>query len=65
MDNLAGLNIGFHILKEKLPFHLAHYYGYDEELMRSRLEALMFDWETFDPYNCTIDGIPVGERLVL
>jgi hypothetical protein len=64
MDNYAGLNLGFHILKEKLPRHLADNYGYDETLVRSKLEALTFDWETFDPNSCTIAGVPVGERLV-
>lgn len=65
MDNLSGLNLGTLILNEKLPKHLATSYGYDEELMKTRLEALSFDWGTFDPYECTIDGVPVGELLLL
>jgi hypothetical protein len=64
MDNFAGLNLALHIIKEKLPGHLAEYYGYDASMVQSKLEALAFDWETFDPYSCTIAGIPVGERLV-
>ncbi|KAL3894305.1 MAG: hypothetical protein SGARI_007787, partial [Bacillariaceae sp.] len=64
MDNFAGLNIGLNIIKEKLPAHLADYYGYDEGMVRSKLEALTFDWETFDPYECTIAGVPVGDRLI-
>jgi hypothetical protein len=63
MDNFAGLNIGSKILKDKLPSHLAHNYGYDEDKIRSKLEALIFDWETFDPYDCTIAGVPVAQRL--
>jgi hypothetical protein len=63
MDNFAGLNVGSLILKEKLPVHLAQNYGYDEDLVRSKLQALTFDWETFDPYNCTIAGVPVAQRL--
>jgi hypothetical protein len=64
MDNFAGLNLGLNIIKDKLPGHLANYYGYKEDMVRAKLESLAFDWETFDPYSCTIDGIPVGERLV-
>jgi membrane-associated phospholipid phosphatase len=64
MDNYAGLNIGLKIIQDKLPAHLASAYGYDEDMVRNKLEALAFDWETFDPYSCTIAGEPVGARLV-
>ncbi|KAG7370516.1 hypothetical protein IV203_019086 [Nitzschia inconspicua] len=64
MDNYAGLNLGSKIMIEKLPGHLAEYYGYNETAVRSRLEALEFDWETFDPRTCTIGGVPVGDRLL-
>ncbi|KAG7372892.1 hypothetical protein IV203_033616 [Nitzschia inconspicua] len=64
MDNYAGLNLGSKIRIEKLPGHLAENYCYNETAVRLRLEALEFDWETFDPRTCTIAGVPVGDRLV-
>lgn len=62
MDNFAGLNIGTEIIKEKLPGHMQDNYGCDAEKMKTKLELLAFDWETFDPYTCTIAGVPVSER---
>lgn len=62
-DNLAGLNIGQHLIKECLPNYLRKKFGYDESTIRSRLHALSFDWKTFDPVECTIDGIPAGDFL--
>jgi membrane-associated phospholipid phosphatase len=62
-DNLAGLNIGQQIVKDKLPAHLSERYGYDAAAIKTKLERLSFDWADFDPYNCTIAGVSVSERL--
>lgn len=50
-DNIAGLNIGQKIVREQLPAFAAKEYGYDETLVRARLEKLSFDWNTFDSKN--------------
>jgi membrane-associated phospholipid phosphatase len=63
MDNLAGLNVGQEILKRKLPGYLAANYNSDPTVVSERLEKLSFDWKDFDPYNCTIANVPVGDRL--
>lgn len=65
MDNYAGLNIGLQIIRETMAGHLAKSYGYNETSVQTKLDALAFDWETFDPYNCTIAGVPVADRLVV
>lgn len=62
-DNLAGLNLGQAVLREKLPGHLSESYGCDSAKLQDRLDRLSFDWETFDPAQCTIDGTPVSKRL--
>ena len=62
-DNYAGLNLGMHIIKEKFPKYMAEKYHSNEQKLRERLEYLTFDWKDFDPYKCTIAGVPVGKRL--
>jgi len=62
-DNLAGLNLGQRIIRENLPTFLKERYGYDIDKVKTRLEKLSFDWNTFDSAACTIDGVPAGEFL--
>jgi hypothetical protein len=62
MDNYAGINIGQQIVLEKLPPYMSERYGCDADKLTKKLELLSFDWGDFDPYNCTIAGVPVGER---
>jgi hypothetical protein len=54
MENFAAINIASKILKDELPFHLAHYCGYDQDKVRSNFESLVLEWETFDPSDCTM-----------
>jgi hypothetical protein len=56
-DNIAGLNIGQRIIREKLPKFLADNYGYDKGLVQKKLELLSFDWNDFDSKTGTIKGI--------
>jgi len=62
-DNIAGLNIGQRILFEKFPAMMKEKYGYQHDKLQARLEALSFDWNTFDAVECTIDGVPVADFL--
>jgi len=64
-DNLAGLNIGQRVIREKLPEFLSDTYGYDSNLVKEKVEALSFDWNkvTFTDDGCNIDGVPHGEFL--
>jgi len=43
-DNLAGLNAGQRIIREKIPEFLREHYGYDEALVRKKVRKLSFDW---------------------
>lgn len=63
MDNYAGLNLASLVLLEKFPAMLNENYGADLNKVRERLEYLRFDWYDFNPHNCTIAGVPVGDRL--
>jgi len=63
-DNIAGLNIGQRIIKEKLPEYVKTNYGptsKEFEKIERRLEALSFDWNEYDPEKCTINKIPVKD----
>ena len=62
-DNIAELNIGQRMIRERLPDYLSTKFGYDATIIRSRLDALALDWKTFDSASCTMDGIPAGEFL--
>ena len=62
-DNLAGLNIGQRIMRETLPSMLEERYGYDSSMVASKLEALSFDWNTFDSETCTIGGVSSADFL--
>lgn len=56
-DNIAGLNIGQRIIKEKLPEYVKTNYGPTSEEINKierRLKALSFDWNEYDPEKCTI-----------
>lgn len=44
-DNLAGLNAGQRIIREKLPKFLSEQYGYDEEKVKEKVKYLSFDWD--------------------
>ena len=63
MDNYAGINIGMLIIKEKLPAFLSERYNYDQARVDAKLEHLVFDWADFDSYSCSIEGVPVADRL--
>jgi len=60
-DNIAGLNIGQRIVREKLPAFLAENYGYDYDLVDSKVKALSFDWNTFESATGYIDGKSAAE----
>ena len=62
-DNLAGLNIGHQLIRNQLPSMLAEKYGYDSDMVASKLEALSFEWESFDSEACTIGGLSTAEFL--
>lgn len=63
MDNIAGLNIGQRIVQEKLPKMLSVMYGYNENMVRKKLDALAFDWNTFNAKRCTIGGLSTADFL--
>merc|ERR1712161_102119 len=52
-------------MKRTLPAHLAKQYGSDPDQVRAKLQFLTqnFDWEEFNPEECTMNSIPVSERL--
>jgi len=60
-DNIAGLNVGRRIVEETLPGFVAENYGYDECMVKDRLEALSFDWKCFDSRDMTIEGLCVAD----
>jgi hypothetical protein len=62
-DNLAGLNIGQHLIRKQLPKFLESNYGYNAEIVKAKLDALSFGWETFDPVSCQISGVSASAFL--
>ena len=62
-DNIAGLNIGQRIIREKLPEFLEEMYDYDIKLVADKLQKLSFDWKDFDSFEGTIDGMSAGDFL--
>ena len=59
-DNIAGLNLGQQILKEKLADHVSTMFGSDRDVVQAKIDRLAFDWADFDPKDCTINGDPVS-----
>lgn len=53
-DNIAGLNLGQHLVANALPEHLASTYGASKAAVEAKIARLRFDWATFDPNNCTV-----------
>jgi hypothetical protein len=53
-DNIAGLNLGQKVLAEKLADHLSEKYGADHQAVQEKIDLLTFDWNTFDPFDCTV-----------
>jgi hypothetical protein len=53
-DNIAGLNLGQKILADKLADHLSGKYGASREVIQNKINSLTFDWNTFDPVECTV-----------
>jgi len=51
-DNIAGLNIGQHILATKLPDHLVHRYGSDRDAVEEKLGRIRFDWMDYLDGEC-------------
>ena len=62
-DNIAGLNIGQRIVREKLPAYLEEMYGYDADKVAKKLKFLSFDWKHFDSHRGTINEMPVSTFL--
>jgi hypothetical protein len=62
-DNLAGLNIGQRLIRKQLPKFLESKYGYNAEIVKAKLDALSFGWETFDPVSCQIGGVSASVLL--
>ena len=58
-DNIAGLNVGQRVIRERLPGFLRDSFLYDYDLVQKKLEALSFDWNKveFRDNACFIDGI--------
>ena len=55
-DNIAGLNLGKEIMRKKLAGHMEDKYGSDRKKVQAKIERLIFDWNHFDPYDCSIAG---------
>ena len=62
-DNIAGLNIGQRIIRERLPDFLEEMYGYDSKLVAKKLKKLSFDWKHFDSFEGTINGMSAADFL--
>jgi len=54
-DNLAGLNIGQRIIRDKLPTFLANKYGYGRNKVEMKAKVFSFDWSKFDVKDSTIE----------
>ena len=52
-DNIAGLNLGTEIMKDRLADHLALNYGSDRDKVQAKLNSLTFDWADFNPDDCS------------
>lgn len=52
-DNIAGLNLGQHLVAEALPAHLAVMYNANKTAVEEKIARLRFDWKNFDPNSCT------------
>jgi membrane-associated phospholipid phosphatase len=57
-DNIAGLNLGQHIMAEQLAAHMASKYGSNQAAVQAKIEDLRFNWADFDPDDCS--GINMG-----
>lgn len=53
-DNIAGLNLGQHLVAQTLPGHLAKQYGVNDTAVKAKIAKMRFNWETFDPYTCDV-----------
>lgn len=53
-DHLAGLNLGQEVIADKLPDHLFWMYGSNRKAVREKIRKLRFDWNTFNPEDCTV-----------
>jgi len=53
-DNLAGLNLGQHLVAEALPEHLEEVYGANKTVVEEKIAKLRFDWADFDPVLCKV-----------
>ena len=51
-DDIAGLNLGQIIIKDKLPEHLNMRYGSDPDLVIQKISTLEFDWNDFLNSDC-------------
>ena len=51
-DNIAGLNLGQIIIKDKLPEYLNMRYGSDPDLVIQKIATLEFDWNDFLNSDC-------------
>jgi len=38
-------------------------YGYEANMIRTKMDALSFDWNKFDSDACTIDGVSASDFL--
>jgi membrane-associated phospholipid phosphatase len=53
-DNIAGLNLGQHLVAEALPEYLTVVFGANKTAVEEKVAQLRFDWTNFDPTSCSI-----------
>jgi membrane-associated phospholipid phosphatase len=53
-DNLAGLNLGQHLVALVLPQHLATEYGANLTAAQAKVDRFRFHWDSFNPVTCSV-----------
>jgi len=51
-DNIAGLNLGQEILADRLVDHLVDRYSANRSAAQRKVNAMRFDWASFNPVTC-------------
>ena len=51
-DNIDGLNMGQAVIADALADKLVERFGADRAAVEKKIEAMRFDWNTFDPRSC-------------
>jgi membrane-associated phospholipid phosphatase len=58
-DNIMGLNLGQAILAESMPLHFFERYGSNPAAVRRKIARMRFNWNDFNPEDCSIKGVPI------